>query len=112
MKATVKIIIRHHCGYGHQQTHGRGHQGFGNAGHDRRTAATFGQGQVLKGVNDAQHRAKQTDEGGIGPQSPQKIQSLTQLQIYPDTLGFHSFVGSFLAVGNLIETGQQDLRFR
>ena len=55
---------------------------------------------------------KKADERSIRPQGPQKIQTLLQLQIYPDTLGLHRFGDRSLAVRDLIEAGQQDLELR
>src|SRR3954447_20730506 len=51
---------------GHEQTESRGDEGFRDTGGDGADATRAGEGHAAKGVDDADHRSEQPDEGGGG----------------------------------------------
>src|SRR5579871_2232240 len=75
-------VVEHHDRRNrHEQSDSRGHQGFRNAARDRAQTGGLLAGNFLEGVQNADHGAEQSHEGGRRSDGGQSAQAALQLGV-------------------------------
>src|SRR5450432_2710536 len=85
-------------GQSHQDTDGRGDQRLAHLGHQARRDLTGAFVQGMKGPDDSDDGAQQSEEGRVGPQGPQKGQALLHAQLRDLDGAAHALLGGGAAV--------------
>src|ERR1700722_20008242 len=77
-----EIVEGPHGRYGHEQAERGGDQGFRNTAGYRGKTGCLLSGDALKRVDDADHRAEQSDEGGRGADRCQAAQAALHVRVH------------------------------
>jgi hypothetical protein len=96
-----EVVERHDGGDGHEQAERRGDQGFRNTAGDCADARGLLGGDLLEGVQNADNRSEQSDEGSRGADGGQNRQSPLQLGVNDGLGALQSAAGELAMVSSV-----------
>ena len=90
-----EVVEHHNRGNGHEQSQGRGHQGFRNTAGDSAQTGSFLLGNLTESVQNSDDRSEQSNERGRGTDGGQTTQAALQFSMHNGFSPFQSALAGF-----------------